>query len=113
MAGSSSLSRYACSPSRLARNSTDHRCSVLIISLMILLQGGYDIDAISVSALACAEVLLGDPPAMLPPLQASDSATQTIHEVALVQSRHWTSISPKATEPRDSLSLFFAWNFSF
>ena len=63
------------------------------------LQGGYDLKAISDSALAVGQVLLGETPAELPPLQASEIATEVMHQVAKVQSKYWSSIDVKACEP--------------
>ncbi|ORY78637.1 hypothetical protein BCR37DRAFT_382288 [Protomyces lactucae-debilis] len=54
------------------------------------LEGGYNLDAISASALAVTRTLMGDPPArytesMLP----SRSALENCHAVALEQSKYW------------------------
>jgi histone deacetylase 6 len=62
-------------------------------------QGGYNLKSISVSALAVAKVLLGAPPPELPPMVASDIATETVFQCAYIQSRFWKSIDPKACEP--------------
>ncbi|KAF9033243.1 histone deacetylase complex protein [Hymenopellis radicata] len=68
--------------------------------LVVALEGGYCIKAISESALAVTQVLLGDAPGELPPLLASDVATETIWQVAQVQSRYWTNLAAHASEPR-------------
>ncbi|KAL7413767.1 hypothetical protein BDY24DRAFT_388094 [Mrakia frigida] len=70
--------------------------------VVVALEGGYNVDAISNAALACTRVLLGETPDMLGPMIASDSATQTVSDVSKVQSRHWKSIDPRACQPRDS-----------
>lgn len=64
-------------------------------------QGGYCLDAISSSATAVAKVMLGEAPPELPPLTASEMATETVWQVALQQSKYWKSVNPKAVEPRD------------
>lgn len=62
-------------------------------------KGGYNLQAISDSALAVGQVLLGEPPAELPALQASEVATEVMHQVAKIQSEFWKSIDVKACEP--------------
>lgn len=62
----------------------------------LMLQGGYNLRAISDSALAVAQVLLGETPAELGSMAASDLATEVMHEVAKVQSKYWKSIDTKA-----------------
>ena len=52
-----------------------------------------------------ARILLGDVPEALPPLVASEVATETVWQVAMQQSRFWRSINPKATEPFAGASL--------
>jgi histone deacetylase 6 len=44
-------------------------------------------------------VLLGETPAELGALEASEVATEVIHQVAKVQSKYWKSIDAKACEP--------------
>lgn len=65
------------------------------------LQGGYNLDSISKSALAVTKVLLGEAPDELPPLQANEAATETVWLVAREQSKYWKSVDPKACEPRE------------
>jgi histone deacetylase 6 len=62
-------------------------------------QGGYNLNAISNSSLAVAQVLLGETPAELGPLEASEIATEVIWQVAKVQSKFWKSIDVKSCEP--------------
>jgi histone deacetylase 6 len=64
-------------------------------------KGGYNLESISKSALAVAEVLLGNPPPMMPELVASEISTETVWFVARVQSTYWKSIDVKACEPKD------------
>lgn len=62
-------------------------------------QGGYNLKAISDSSVAVAQVLLGETPAELPPMQASEVATEVMWEVAKVQSKYWSCLDVKACEP--------------
>lgn len=62
-------------------------------------QGGYDVEAISTSAVECIKVLLGDLPPQLPPSKATPEATDVMHEVAIEQSRHWKSVKTNLKEP--------------
>lgn len=70
--------------------------------LVVALEGGYNLKSISSSALAVAEVLLGNPPPMISELTASEIATETIWQVSRVQSHYWSSIDPKQCEPKDT-----------
>ena len=65
-------------------------------------QGGYNLDAISRSSLAVAQVLLGETPAEMGALEASEVATEVMYQVAKVQSKYWKSIDVKACEPPES-----------
>ncbi|KAL4246025.1 hypothetical protein ABKN59_008832 [Abortiporus biennis] len=71
--------------------------------LVVALEGGYNLDAISASALAVTRVLLGEAPPELPPMVASQIATETVWQVALEQSKHWKNIKPKACEPAEEM----------
>jgi hypothetical protein len=53
-------------------------------------------------------VLLGEPVPPLPPLQASDIATEVMYQVAKMQSRYWTSIDVQACMPIDGERLAFS-----
>ena len=66
-------------------------------------QGGYNLDSISKSALAVTKVLLGHAPDELPPMIASDTATETVWQTAIEQSKYWKNIDPKACEPREGV----------
>ncbi|KDQ21359.1 hypothetical protein BOTBODRAFT_25795 [Botryobasidium botryosum FD-172 SS1] len=72
--------------------------------MLVALEGGYNLDSISSSALAVTRVLLGESPPELPPQEASEVATETVWQVAMVQSRYWKSISPKACEPQEEVA---------
>ncbi|KAJ9125473.1 hypothetical protein QFC22_000434 [Naganishia vaughanmartiniae] len=74
----------------------------LVVALEASL-GGYNLNAISNSAEAVARVLLGEPVPPLPPLQASDIATEVMYQVAKIQSRYWTSIDVQACMPIDDM----------
>lgn len=71
--------------------------------LVVALEGGYNLDSISNSALAVAQTLLGEAPPELPPMVASEAGTETVWQVALEQSKYWKSVNPKACEPREDL----------
>jgi histone deacetylase 6 len=71
-------------------------------SITFLFKGGYNLDSISKSALAVTRVLLGQAPDELPPLTASDEATETVWLVAKEQSKYWKNVDPKACEPQES-----------
>jgi histone deacetylase 6 len=65
------------------------------------IQGGYNLTAISNSAEAVARILLGESVPELPPLQASDIATEVMYQVAKIQSKYWKSIDVQACLPID------------
>lgn len=69
-------------------------------------QGGYNLDSISSSALAVTKVILGEAPDQLPPMTASETASETVWLVAKQHSTWWKSLDPKACEPREG-NLFF------
>ncbi len=56
-------------------------------------------DAIADSALAVAQIILGGMPPQLPPMTATEAATETIYQVAMEQSKFWKNVDPKACEP--------------
>jgi len=72
-----------------------------------LIQGGYNLDSISNSALAVARVLLGEAPEVLPPMLANEAASETVWLVAREQSKYWKSMDPKACEPKEGKKLTF------
>ncbi|KAI0633452.1 histone deacetylase complex protein [Trametes polyzona] len=71
--------------------------------LVVALEGGYCLDAIAASALAVTRVVLGEMPPQLPPLTASEAATETIWQVSMEQSKYWKNLDPKACEPMEEL----------
>ncbi|WFD30165.1 histone deacetylase [Malassezia sp. CBS 17886] len=71
--------------------------------VVVALEGGYDLDAISASSLAVARVLLGDAP---PPL-AGDSVTcaaavDTVSRVVRTHAPYWTSLASGLPPPAPS-----------
>ena len=87
-------------------------CDIISPPLLQLLtttpsQGGYNLDSISNSALAVTRVLLGQAPDELPPLVASEEATETVWLVAKQQSKYWSSIDAAACEPREGKANLF------
>ncbi|KAF4563367.1 Histone deacetylase hda1 [Pleurotus pulmonarius] len=78
--------------------------------LVVALEGGYNLDSISQSALAVTRVILGEPPEELPPMIATDTATETVWMVAKEQSKYWKSVDPMSCEPtrEDVDSLAFS-----
>ncbi|THG99948.1 hypothetical protein EW026_g2521 [Hermanssonia centrifuga] len=71
--------------------------------LVVALEGGYSLEAISASSLAVAKVILGEAPPVLEPMVATEIATETVWQVAMQQSKFWKSVTPKACEPRDDI----------
>lgn len=64
-------------------------------------KGGYDVDVIAQCSLAVTSVLLGEPAPPLPSLVASPEGTETVYQVALIQSKYWKSIHPRKLEPSE------------
>ena len=75
------------------------------------MQGGYNLDSISKSALAVTKVLLGEAPDELPSLKANEAATETVWLVAREQSKYWKSVDPKACEPQEGVCFFLCLKF--
>ncbi|KAF9958801.1 Histone deacetylase hda1 [Mortierella alpina] len=69
--------------------------------IILALEGGYNLDSIAVSGLACTKALLSDPIGTLMPIVPNDACVQTIHEVMEVQSRFWKSITPMYIDPME------------
>ncbi|KAI7829774.1 hypothetical protein BC939DRAFT_393118 [Gamsiella multidivaricata] len=67
--------------------------------IILALEGGYNLDSIAVSGLACTKALLSDPIEALKPAIPNDVCVQTIHEVMEIQSRYWKSITPMCIDP--------------
>ena len=62
--------------------------------VVVCLEGGYNLDAISRSALAITKILLGDPPGRPTSSLASNEALKVLSEVQAVQSEFWQSMGP-------------------
>lgn len=61
--------------------------------LVIALEGGYDLNSIAVSALACMNVLLGDSPEPIDPtLTPKKECLETIVQVKNVQQKYWNCL---------------------
>ncbi|KAK7053323.1 Histone deacetylase hda1 [Paramarasmius palmivorus] len=71
--------------------------------LAVVLEGGYNIESSAKSAIAVLKVVLGEAPQELPPLTVSEEGTETVWLVAKEQSKYWTSVDPKACEPREDV----------
>ncbi|KAF5372924.1 hypothetical protein D9758_001743 [Tetrapyrgos nigripes] len=69
--------------------------------LVVALEGGYNLKSTANSALAVTKVLLGESPPELPPLVASEDATETVWLVAQEQSKYWRNVDPKSCEPKE------------
>ncbi|KAK9710117.1 Histone deacetylase hda1 [Basidiobolus ranarum] len=60
--------------------------------LVLAMEGGYSLDAIGISALACFKVLLGEDPPLSLPMVPSPRCIETAHRVVHVQSDYWKSL---------------------
>ncbi|EJD05919.1 histone deacetylase clr3 [Fomitiporia mediterranea MF3/22] len=69
--------------------------------LVVALEGGYNVESISNSALAVTRVLLGDAPPELKPVVANEAATETVWLVAKRQHRYWQNLDVTSCEPRE------------
>lgn len=72
--------------------------------IILALEGGYNLDSIAVSGLACVKALLNDPIEALAPIQPNPLCVQTIHEVIKVQSRYWKSLPPIYANTEDGMT---------
>lgn len=61
----------------------------------VCLEGGYNFQAISKSALAVTRTLMGEPPDRIEATRATDKAVDTIEQVCSIQSRYWDSLKPR------------------
>ncbi|KAJ7770150.1 histone deacetylase complex protein [Mycena maculata] len=71
--------------------------------LVVALEGGYNLDSITNSALAVTEIILGGSPGEMKSMVASEAAAETVWLVAKEQSKYWRSVSPKACEPQEGV----------
>lgn len=63
-------------------------------NLCVVLEGGYNLDSIAVSALAVAKVLVGEPPDELKTKLPRNEAVETIEDVIEIQSKYFKSLKP-------------------
>lgn len=63
-------------------------------NLCVVLEGGYNLDSIAVSALAVAKVLVGEPPDELKTKLPKNEAVETIDDVIEIQSKYFKSLKP-------------------
>jgi len=77
--------------------------------IILALEGGYNLDSIAVSGLACTKALLSDPIGSLNPIIPNDACIQTIHEVIEVQSRYWRSLTPMCIDPAEGEFVYISW----
>ena len=61
----------------------------------VCLEGGYNFQAISKSALAVTRTLMGEPPDRLHATQPTKSAQETVERVRHIQSKYWRCLNPK------------------
>jgi histone deacetylase 6 len=63
-------------------------------NLVVVLEGGYNLDSIAVSALAVAKVLVGEPPDLLKTTVPKVEAVETIDTVIEIQSKYFKCLKP-------------------
>jgi histone deacetylase 6 len=86
-------------------------CALAGGKVVVALEGGYNLQAISDSALAVTRVLLGETPAELGAIEASEVATEVMYQVAKVQTKYWKSIDEEACLPAEG-RLISGWTDS-
>lgn len=97
---------------------TEQLCKFANGKVVLALEGGYELSAISQSAAACVKVLLGEKPDILPEkvLQidqqnqdnTSLSAMQTIQAVQRIQSKYWKCFSKVDSDLESLIQTFEA-----
>lgn len=68
----------------------------------VCLEGGYDLNAISVSALAVAQTLMGTPPKRMEIPPVNHTAERVLQEVKIHHANHWACMRSGAA-PREAL----------
>jgi histone deacetylase 6 len=63
--------------------------------LVVCLEGGYSLRAISLSALAVTKTLMGEAPPRMAGNAATIAAVKTVHKVMRQQSKYWKCLYPK------------------
>ena len=72
---------------------THHLSALAQGKLILILEGGYNLNAISLSMTLCTKALLGDPlPPLAPYKPPLPSAVEAIRKVIKVHSKHWSFI---------------------
>ncbi|KAF9917763.1 Histone deacetylase hda1 [Lobosporangium transversale] len=69
--------------------------------IVLALEGGYNLNSIAVSGLACTKALLSDPIEALQPVIPNAACVQTIHQVIEIQSQYWKSLTPTYSKPSE------------
>ena len=77
--------------------------SAFDMHLLRRVQGGYNLDAISNSALAVTRTLMGEPPDRIRANSPTKSGLATVQKVALIQSEYWHCLRPKNVGKRTVL----------
>ncbi|CAK5281569.1 unnamed protein product, partial [Mycena citricolor] len=67
--------------------------------MVVALEGGYNLDSITNSALAVTDIIMGGSPPEMKSMVPSDVAAETIWLVAREQSKYWKNVNPRACEP--------------
>ena len=65
--------------------------------LVVVLEGGYNLTSISISAVACTKILLGEPPPAypFPTPQIRRECIDIVSDVLRYQSKYWSTLRPK------------------
>ncbi|KAH8828004.1 histone deacetylase complex protein [Flagelloscypha sp. PMI_526] len=71
--------------------------------MVVVLEGGYEVEMIAKCSVAVTKVLLGESPGEIGPLVASEEATETVYLVARQQSRYWKTLDVEACEPYEEV----------
>ena len=73
--------------------------------VVLALEGGYDLEAISAAAAACVHALLGDPAAARAPDRPSAAASRVLDAVAEAARPFWPKSFDSSSVHRSSASL--------
>jgi histone deacetylase 6 len=65
--------------------------------LVVCLEGGYNLQAIALSALAVTKTLMGETPPKIPETAATRTGIETVRKVVIHQSKYWKCLEPKHT----------------
>lgn len=67
----------------------------------VCLEGGYNLDAISRSALSVAKTLMGEPPERMTIPPVSKGAALVLHQVKQIQSQYWQCMQPGIVQAKE------------